>query len=333
MRIESVSGNNGPLFLIGMPRSGTKILREMLNQHPVIRFSDIETDFFPYWVSRWEKLMPSAGADRFDHFYRDCLELPFFVQNADRGVYIDRDSWRQSCAAFTPNAVFEGLMRTCLAIPTADRTIIWGDKSPSYIRHISLLVEQFPNAQILHIVRDVRDYALSMQEAWGKDVIRAAQRWQNDVSAARIAGRKLGDKYLEIRYEDLLARPQPTLERITSILGIDFEPEMLRPTRIVENKGAAKKTSGILQINAEKYRTLMPAQMVARIEKIAGPTLRDFGYPCRYQGKAVRVPGWRMQLGQLHDGWNIIRADVERLGLARSIRYNFKYFRISGNRM
>jgi hypothetical protein len=179
----------------------------------------------------------------------------------------------------------------------------------------------------------VRDYALSMREAWGKNIIRAAQRWQDDVSAARMAGRKVGAKYLEIRYEDLLVKPQPTLEFITSFLGIDFVPEMLRPERIVENKGAAKQTSGILQSNVQKYLTQMPAHQVAKLEMIAGPTLRELGYPCVYLGEAVRVPSWRMWLLQLKDGWNIIHADITRLGLVRSIRYNFKYFRISGNRM
>jgi hypothetical protein len=101
----------------------------------------------------------------------------------------------------------------------------------------------------------------------------------------------------------------------------------------VENKGAAKQTSGILRSNAEKYRTRMPAHLIARIEMIAGPTLRELGYPCEYLGEAIRLPRWRMWLLQWLDGWNVIHADVARLGLVRSIRYNLKYFRISGNRM
>lgn len=322
----------GPLFLVGMPRSGTKLLREMLNEHPRIRFSDIETEFLPYWVLHWPQLMPTGSPDQFRRFYADCLNLPFFIQNAEKGIHIDCDEWLNACASLTPAAVFEGLMRCCLAIPWTDRSIIWGDKSPSYIGHLPLIIAQFPDARIIHIIRDVRDYSLSIRNAWGKSILRAAQRWQDDVSRAREDGRKNSTRYIEVRYEDLLAETKPTLEAICKLIGIEFDARMLNPSRAVENLGATRNMRTVVRNNAGKYLTQMSPKIVAEIERIAGPTLQAMNYRCDYQGAPVRLPYWRLRILQFLDGLNLLRAGAGQFGLVRSVKYNLARFRMSGNR-
>jgi hypothetical protein len=322
----------GPLFVVGMPRSGTKVLREMLEQHPSIRFSHIETDFLPYWVFNWSDLMPTESPEQFARFYSACLQLPFFVQNSENGVQVSCEGWLRNCADFTPAAVFEGLMRTVIGIRPADKATIWADKSPSYVRHIPLLLEQFPQARIVHIIRDARDHALSMRQAWRKSVLRAAQRWQDDVSKARGDGRAHPDSYIEVRYEDLLDNPARTLKMITVFLGIPYADEMINPQRVVENMGAARHTSGLLRDNSGKYRSLMSPRLVARIEELAGPTLRELGYECAYQGQPLPLPRWRMKLLQIIDGWNLVHEGIARFGLMKSIRFYLTYFKISGNR-
>ena len=332
MSIEPEAGFGGPLFVVGMPRSGTKLLREMLEQHPSIRFSHIETDFLPYWVFHWAELMPTSSPEQFASFHRKCLRLPFFVQNAENGVTVSCESWLQNCAAFTPAAVFEGLMRTVIGISPGDRATIWADKSPSYVRHIPLLLDQFPQARIVHIIRDARDYALSMRQAWQKSVLRAAQRWQDDVSKARADGRLHPASYMEMRYEDLLNDPVATIKAVASFLGIPYAAGMANPQRVVENLGAARSTSGLLRHNSGKYRNLITPRLVRRIEELAGPTLRELGYECSYRGQARRLPRWRMKLLQISDGVHLVQAGIARFGLMKSIRFYLTYFKISGNR-
>jgi hypothetical protein len=315
-----------------MPRSGTKLLRGMLNEHPQIRFSDIETEFLPYWVSRWPQLMPSLGPEQFRRFYSGSLKLPFFVQLAERGLQVDSSEWFEACESLTPAGVFEGLMRCCLAIPRSNRSIIWGDKSPSYIRHIALLRAQFPSARVIHIVRDVRDYCLSIHRAWGKNILRAAQRWQDDVANAQNAGSMIGAYYTEIRYEDLLANPRPTLEALAAFAGLTFDKRMLTPGRAVEDLGAARNSRTLVRGNVDKYVTQMSPELLEAIEEIAGPTLRRLGYPCAYQGPAIRIPSWRLLMLQGLDGVNLIKSGSGRVGLTRSVKFHLAYFRSSGNR-
>jgi hypothetical protein len=325
-------GLESPVFLIGMPRSGTKLLREILNGHSRLRFSDIETEFLPYWVLNWPKLLPAATHADFAAFAERCRKLPFFVQLAERGKPIDRDRWFEACDAFTPAAVFSGLMRSVLGISDRNGQIIWGDKSPSYICHIPLLLQQFPACRIVHIIRDVRDYALSMRQAWQKNALRAAQRWQDDVLTARIHGREFRESVMEIRYEDLLTEPRTIVEFLCTFLGVTFEEDMLCPNRVVENIGAAKDTSSIMRSNIGKYVTGMPPRLVKRIERIAGATLIDLGYPCSYRGPSIRVAPWMMRVFQAFDAVNVMRSGLSSAGTAHSLRFHFEYFRTSGNR-
>lgn len=328
----SVGQFNGPLFLVGMPRSGTKLLRALLNQHSRIEFPRIETEFFPYWVAHPEKFHGIGDRRRFEDFYRRCQRLPFFIQIAEKGIKVGPDEWFSACKAFTPAAVFDALMRCVLSFsPQDDR--IWADKSPSQVGHVRLLAEQFPAARILHVVRDVRDYALSINKAWGKSILRAAQRWQDDVSKCCMAGQELGSSYKVVRYEDLLAAPERTLRDICTFLDITYQDKMLELDAAVENKGDAKGMTEVLTSNVGKYRHRMAPATILKVEKIACTTLRLLDYPCDYTGAPARIPRWQSGLLQLADGVNLVRATMSKRGLLGSFRFHKEYFRTSGNRI
>ena len=322
-----------PLFLVGVPRSGTKLLRSMLMNHPQIRFSSIETEFFPYWVAHWDQFATIDRKDEFERFYRRCMRLPFFIQNAERGLAIDCGEWFRTCDAYTPAAVFEALMRCVLSVDPKDHSMIWGDKSPSYIVHVPLLLRHFPTAKIIHIVRDVRDCSLSIHKAWGKNMLRAAQRWQDDVAKCREDGRQVLSAYMEIRFEDLLAEPRAALERICAFVGVNLDEKMLTPGAAIENLGDAKGISTLLTSNVGKYQSRMSPGIVTKIEMIACATLRELNYPCTYTGEPVRLSKWRMRVLQIVDGLNLLRASIVERGFIGSVRFHFEYFRTSGNRV
>ena len=323
----------GPLFLVGVPRSGTKLLRGALNEHPRIRIPDVETEFLPFWVARWEEYERLDSPDGFRHFYDHCRQLPFFIQLRERGLDVDCGEWFEACKDFTPAAIFEALIRTVVSVDPGDNSTIWGDKSPSYTAHVPLLLEQFPGARVVHIIRDVRDCSLSLNKAWGKSILRAAQRWQDDVSKCRDDGRRHPGRYMEIRYEDLLADPVASLRKICCFIGVDFDQRMLAPSAATEDRGDARGARRVLSGNIGKYRSQLPSPLVSRIEMIACETLRALDYPCDYAGVAVRLPGWKMRTLQLADGWNLLRETVSGRGFMGALRFHLHYFRTSGNRL
>ena len=312
----------GPLFLIGMPRSGTKLLLALLNQSPRVAISTLETDFLPYWIENWRSYGDLSDRPTFVRFYNEATKLPHFANLASRDRGVGEQDWYRSCRDYSVAGVFEALIRLEVAASPETDTI-WGDKSPSYTRHVELLNSLFPEARFVHIVRDVRDYCLSINKAWGKNMIRAAQRWSDDVANARQVGNRLGNNYIEVRYEDLLADPRSTVERICATLGIDFDEDMTRlswPTEVVGDARGAE----IKRDNVEKYAHQLDPATRRKIEAIAGELLESFGYPVERSGSTVRVGGMRMKYFQLADAINLFRNSVAQYGFFGAIKLNVR---------
>ncbi len=191
----------GPVFLIGMPRSGTKLLRELLNRHPRISIPGSETEFLPYLAHNWDKFGVLSSPEVFCQFYRQITRKPFFTyQRADNRM-VSATDWYENCKDFTPAGVFEALIRLDVARPPPE--ISFGvTKSPSYIDDLTLIKSLYPSARFIHIIRDVRDYCLSIRRAWGKDMLRAAQRWAQSIDVARSAGAQMGCDYMELHVRE-----------------------------------------------------------------------------------------------------------------------------------
>ncbi|MDR7273376.1 hypothetical protein J2S41_000154 [Catenuloplanes atrovinosus] len=111
----------------------------------------------------------------------------------------------------------------------------WGDKRPSYIHNVDIVLRLFPDAQIITITRDGRDCVASLLEMpWHRDGIhRAISAWARAVDGARRAERMLApDSYFPLRYESLVQNPEGELRRLCAFLGEDFDPAMTRPDRV-----------------------------------------------------------------------------------------------------
>ncbi len=309
----------GPVFIVGMPRSGTKLLRSLLNNHPRLVFPIFETDVLPYWASRWDEYGDLTDFDNFKAFYEDCRRFPFFYYVEARRRDFSAEKWFRNCTGGGISEVFEALVRTVTNAYSDD--IIWGDKSPSYVRHIPLLRRLFPDAKIIHIVRDARDYCLSMNKTWGKNMLRAAQRWQDDTEKASRDIQALGKSGMEVRFEDILRNPREEISRVCEFLGVEFDESMLDLENPIEPVGDAKGEQRIVSDNRGKWQTQMKPGMQEKIERICSPQLRHYGYPCRYDGPPVRIGRVRMTYYRLLDAVNLIRSDPDsRAVLLKNLR-------------
>ena len=333
-QVETMTSNNmsqerftGPLFIVGLPRSGTKLFRTLLNSHSKIRILTVETEFLPYWVKSWSSLGDLSQRPVFERFYNETLRLPYFVFQRQSGQCIHAGEWYESCQEFTPAGVFEALARHDAGVGLAS-DMIWGDKSPSYVRHLPLLKRLYPEARIIHIIRDVRDYCLSINNAWGKNMVRAAQRWSEEVATARAQGARLGDDYLELRYEDLLESPESELSRICGFLGREFEPAMCQLKEPVENLGAAVGKAEIVRGNKGKWSEKMSPRRLRRIEAIACTTLRSCGYAVSEDVEPRPVYRALMTFYKVLDGINLLRTNRAcRLDIA--LRFYWNYHKIT----
>jgi hypothetical protein len=309
-----------------MPRSGTKLLRELLNRHPNIRIPDIETEFLPWLAHRFSRFGDVSDEKNFASFHNEIMRQTYFRYRQERGHTVAAGKWYAACRSFDVAGVFEALVRLEVNAPSGS-CCIWGDKSPSYIDDIPLLTTLYPHARVIHIVRDVRDHCLSMQRTWGKDVLRAAQRWVDGLEAACGAGAALNGKYTELRYEDLLDDPERELRRLCAFLDLEFYEPMTLLQRPAENLSQTRHAKHVVSQNQGKYRIEMPRATLMRIEAIAGPTLQRFGYPLLLAPQeAVRLTRLQLRMAQLRDGWNLVMHGRRHRGTLQSLRFYLRYF-------
>ncbi len=155
-------------------------------------------------------------------------------------------------------------------------TTRWGDKSPEYIHDLSKIKQLFPDAQYIHMVRDGRDVAMSsIKEPVFKvnNIYTAAKRWKENIRLARDFLEQLSpDKFIEIRYEDLLRDPCDILSTLIKFLGIkDDEEQVIGNIRkhIFEDV----KTD-----NFNKWKTQLSESQIELYEQVAGDMLKLYSY-------------------------------------------------------
>lgn len=331
MTSQAAARWEGPLFLIGMPRSGTKLLRNLLNGHPELRLLPWETEFLPYLVAWVAKNGLPRSESAFEHLWRDVAPAPYFDYRQEaRGPFAWRD-WRAACEGrFDAASLFEGFARAELGAERGSGTI-WGDKSPCYIEHLPLIRRLYPDAKLIHIHRDVRDYCLSLHQSFGKDMRRAAHRWNAGVVGVQRLQAAAVPGLISVRFEDVLTDTEAQLARLCDFIGIGFDHGMLDLDKPVENHGTAKGRKGIVATNFGRYRReLAPRDLIA-IEQIAWDGMRAVQYePERATAPRPLTPAVLNWL-KIKDGVSLVVRDVEGRGLLRSAAAYLGDYRIKKN--
>ncbi len=181
----------------------------------------------------------------------------------------------------------------------------WGDKTPRYVESIPTLNRLFPHSQFIHLVRDGRNVALSYaQTDFGPPTLaKAARIWSRRVHAGMTYGRPLGSqRYLEVRYESLVADTETVVKTVCEFLGIPFEPIMMDEDQ--RAKGINKHRAGRFNPHVAKsgvkktrsWQEQMPRHQVEVFEAVGGPLLSTFGYE-RWFPNPSRAAAVRARLG------------------------------------
>jgi hypothetical protein len=195
------------------------------------------------------------------------------------------------------------------------------------MQQLPLLERVFPDAIWVHLVRDGRDAALSFLElpegfsgkTWAlpRTVAQFAARWRTEILAARRLGRHAGGRYLELRYEDLVAEPERELRRICEHASLPWEPGMLDHTRasdtahMPEHRNLAQPPTPGLR----DWRSQMPREDALAFEQVAGDVLRSAGYELFEPDASYPTPRGRLELARfaaLSRSWNATAAAYQR---------------------
>ena len=274
-------------FVVGVPRSGTTLLRLQLDAHPDLAIPS-ETGF--------GALLADLDGDPTPEELLARIEgLSTWADLA-----VTRDELAAVFVSVNPWSTAEGLRAYYRWYAARNGKERWGDKTPVHVDHMPLLAATWPEAHFIHIIRDGRDVAASLRGlpfAPGDGSIEAsAAAWRDGIARARRSGAAL-PHYLEVRYERLVTEPEATLREVCEFIELEFDPAMLnaheraaaRMREMAVVDAAAREDGGLPDSLAQVVRPPDPNRIglwrdalggaeVARFGSVAGGTLRALGY-------------------------------------------------------
>jgi len=272
-----------------MPRSGTSLLRAFVSSHPNIAMPVRgETQFFLDWSGELEKVRTLKEFQKFNR--------RFLMESKVNKWGIDWRSFKPNFIVGKRNArqYFDDLMSYYAAKENKPR---WGEKSTGHIRKISCLIEYYPEAKFLLVVRDPKDTFCSTRSVkWNKNVkINPSQygkEWANTYS--RAIGELIRSQvdWRVIRHESVVTETHRTLEYLFSWLNEPFSTDLLKPKHLAWEQNSSfgnqdwtladyKQYSSELKIDPStvgRWKTELKRDEIFKLEEEAYHALLAFGY-------------------------------------------------------
>lgn len=161
-----------------------------------------------------------------------------------------------------------------------EQKVVWGDHSPKYSTCLPILIELFPKAKIIHVIRDGRDCVLSFKRRFRQNIYRGIYQWKKNIQKAKFDGEALSkERYFELRYEELTFEPEKYMRKIFSFLEMPFDESVLKSNMPMFEiaKGCNSKPGAIIP-NTGKWRQAFSERQIKRLTDIAGKQLVELGY-------------------------------------------------------
>lgn len=240
-----------PIFIGGLYKSGTSLLRAMLGQHSAIA-SGLET----YWFDlNWK--------NKDDKFWEKINLLSKFYE-------IDEEETRRLVNESVNVAVFLNSFLTKYTVRLSCQR--WVEKTPGNIKHLDRIFQYWPDAKVIHIIRDPRDVFASLREAkkWDSldqyvalwcDFFRIAERFKAE-------NRSKIEQIMEIRYEDLVLDPVTTMKLVLKFLGEPWEESVAQFMGKKEDYDKVLKYAGKASTTLERLRTPLTKNRVGIWKKV-----------------------------------------------------------------
>jgi hypothetical protein len=281
-------------FILGNPRSGTSLLRLMLDAHAKIVVPP-ESGFLLWWHEKYAtwSWQDSKNPDRVARYITD-LRSSKKIETWG----LDFERLQQMISESLPHnyAGLSSLVYYAYGSAKHKSVTAWGDKNNYYLRHVAQLNDIYPNAYFIHLVRDGRDVACSYL---GLKDLKTTSPYRpvlptsiEDISAEWVKNNAIIETALNridsrrrvlAKYEEVVAATERTLRTICSSMNLDFDPAMLNyyqtnrePDATIDWK--TKTLERPDESNFNKYKSILDKASIAKFNQIAESTLVKYGY-------------------------------------------------------
>jgi hypothetical protein len=288
-----------PIFVLGYPRSGTTLLRALLGSHSKVHLVN-EPDLVRGLITSGYSVSDTIKKHDLSQLLEQLRKVGACRQHLTTLTTERLSAFVSSNRDLTFKEVFEFLL------PKPEGALVWGEKSLGNVFYMKELHQLYPNALFVHIIRDPRSALLShyrkkfahadaCEPSFDLDGIRFFTHgvflWKQWVDAVRDARASLGKHVvIQLRYRELVTKPEKQLRRICQAIGIEFESDMLEvskrrddPVLKSQSPGAYAHRNLAEPINADRVRTHeeLPAWAAYIVEKHLRHELSQLGYQLR----------------------------------------------------
>jgi len=274
-----------PVLMIGMRRSGSNLLRVMLNEVP-----GIVAPHPPHILLRMMPLLPVYGDlgkdENFTLLVEDVCRLVELNPVSWEGMTFDRADIARRCRSRTLVAIFDTLYGV---MAEARGARDWVCKSLENIRYLPQIEAGFDKPKYVYLYRDGRDVAVSTRKVivGEKHIYHIAQEWARiQRLAIEHRAKTPADRFISVSYEELTGWPEHTARRLCAFLDVPFSQSMLDFHNSTEAKRTAEKSNGLwgnvvkplMTNNIRKFQIEMSEEDLRIFESVAGDMLDALGY-------------------------------------------------------
>jgi hypothetical protein len=272
-----------PVFVLGSPRSGTTLLYHMLLSAGGFAVYRSESKVFDLLAPRFGDLRRAKNKQKMLHaWFRTRM---FGVSGVNREKFRARILSECSKAGDFLRIFME-------EIACAQNVDRWAECTPEHLQYLPWIKRELPDALVIHIIRDGRDVALSLQkQGWvqtfpgdqGKNLMVAGLFWEWIVGKGRAFGRALGADYMEVHYEDLFPDARATLARLGRFIDHDLDYDRIQQTAIgslrePNTSFTSEYQEGVFR-PVGRWRSSFSCEELAAFESLVGPFLKELNYP------------------------------------------------------
>ncbi len=279
---------NAPFFIVGASRSGTTMLRLLLNAHSRLGVPK-ELAYFTLAMragvlEKWQDRAMSEA--QYTAFVNGYFEKKHHIFEG-----VDLDALKTDILSSRPTSLRTPIQRMMEAWTAREGKQRWGEKTPKNVFYTDIIHAVFPDARFIHIVRDPRAVVYSMNRfaRFLDDSIVNAYNWYLSVQEGQ---QRLRDgvpdaHQITIRYEDLVSDIEKSAATLCGFLGEAYEPSMLEFYRASHDHihPASSELGGVNTLtrpvsldSLDKWKTGLQPEDIAVVEAVCGDIMTPLGY-------------------------------------------------------
>lgn len=289
-----------PIFVVGAPRTGTTLVKNILNQHPLVHLFD-EVHFFERIYDDRNAIGDMGNPRAQSHAIQRLRSIVREFGSDQRvGDHLTMEVFRRRL--LQEGGGYRGLFATLLkAGAELEGAIFWGDSSPQDVLYLDTIHRWFPEARIVALVRDPRGFLASYKNFHRRRVPTYRERynpltnailWRSYMRALLHAKEQpWGESILLVRYEELARDPESQVRRICDHVGVEYVPSMTRVERTNTSfVDGAPSEAGIVTTSVDRWRNeLTPTELWVG-ERVFGEIMTRLEYEPSSNGDAPIKP-------------------------------------------